>query len=130
MFSLCVKDSFSAAHKLEDYHGKCEELHGHNFTVEALFTGDKMGKGGMVIDFKILKTYLKKVIEVLDHKYINDLTFFSDRAASSEYIAMYIFVELKKVISEAAISVSEVRVWESELAWASYREQNEAGFDG
>jgi 6-pyruvoyltetrahydropterin/6-carboxytetrahydropterin synthase len=122
MFTLCVKDSFSAAHRLEDYHGKCEELHGHNFTVEAIFTGEKPRKDGMVIDFKILKNYLKDIIEGLDHKYINELKFFNERATSSEFIAMYIFMELKKLSNEAPVSVSEVRVWESETAWASYSE--------
>jgi 6-pyruvoyltetrahydropterin/6-carboxytetrahydropterin synthase len=122
MFTLCVKDSFSAAHRLEDYHGKCEELHGHNFTVEAIFTGEKPRKDGMVVDFKILKNYLKDIIEGLDHKYINELKFFNERATSSEFIAMYIFMELKKLSNEAPVSVSEVRVWESETAWASYSE--------
>ena len=90
MFTLCIKDSFSAAHRLEDYHGKCEELHGHNFTVEALFTGEEVEKSGMVIDFKILKDYLGEVLASLDHKYLNDILFFQQRATSSEYIAMYI----------------------------------------
>ncbi|MGD9579036.1 MAG: 6-carboxytetrahydropterin synthase QueD [Syntrophorhabdus sp.] len=122
MFTLCVKDSFSAAHRLEDYHGKCEELHGHNFMVEALFDGEQLGTSGMVIDFKILKNYLKDILKNLDHVYINDIDFFKQRASSSEYIAMYIYHELKKMIDTGPVCLTEIKVWESETAWASYHE--------
>jgi 6-pyruvoyltetrahydropterin/6-carboxytetrahydropterin synthase len=122
MFTLCIKDSFSAAHRLEDYHGKCEELHGHNFTVEALFTGEEVEKSGMVIDFKILKDYLGEVLASLDHKYLNDILFFQQRATSSEYIAMYIYNNLRGTMQKKTVRLAEVRVWESDSAWASYRE--------
>ena len=122
MFTLCVKDSFSAAHRLENYHGKCEDLHGHNFTVEALFTGEKPEKSGMVIDFKILKGFLKDVLRKLDHTYINDIPFFNQKASSSEYIAMCIYGKLKKAIENGPVHLKEVKIWESETAWVSYHE--------
>jgi 6-pyruvoyltetrahydropterin/6-carboxytetrahydropterin synthase len=122
MFTLCVKDSFSAAHRLEDYHGKCEELHGHNFLVEALFEGKNLDTCGMAIDFKILKDYLKDILGGLDHKYINDVPFFKKRASSSEYLAMYVYGELKRKVGNGPVRLTEVRVWESETAWASYHE--------
>jgi 6-pyruvoyltetrahydropterin/6-carboxytetrahydropterin synthase len=119
---LCVKDSFAAAHRLEEYHGKCEELHGHNFQVEALFSGKGPGPDGMVVDFKILKGYLTQTLDILDHKYINEIPFFSERASSSEYIAMFIYDKLKEVTKGSAVSVKEVRVWESDKAGAAYYE--------
>jgi 6-pyruvoyltetrahydropterin/6-carboxytetrahydropterin synthase len=122
MFTLCIKDSFSAAHRLEEYHGKCEELHGHNFTVEAFFSGKEVDKSGMVIDFKILKDYLGKVLASLDHKYLNDILFFQQRASSSEYIAMYIYNKLRETMKKETVKLAEVRVWESDSAWASYHE--------
>jgi 6-pyruvoyltetrahydropterin/6-carboxytetrahydropterin synthase len=122
MFTLCVKDSFAAAHRIEDYNGKCEDLHGHNFLVEVLFAGEKLGKGGMLVDFAILKNYLKDVLDSLDHKYINDLPFFKERASSSEYLAIYIFNGMKKLIEGIGVTVKEVKVWESEKAYAGYNE--------
>jgi 6-pyruvoyltetrahydropterin/6-carboxytetrahydropterin synthase len=122
MFTLCVKDSFAAAHRLEEYHGKCEELHGHNFGVEAYFSGSELNREGMVIDFKILKDLLKQVLDMLDHKYLNEMPFFQERASSSEYIAMFIFGQLKGLLKEKGVSVREVRVWESERAGVSYGE--------
>jgi 6-pyruvoyltetrahydropterin/6-carboxytetrahydropterin synthase len=122
MFTLCVRDTFAAAHRLNSYHGKCEELHGHNFKVEALFRGETIGSEGMLVDFAVLKGHLKDVLSELDHKYINDIPFFKERASSSEYLALYLYEALKEKVTEAgvAVAVYEVRVWESENAYAAY----------
>ncbi|HVN22374.1 MAG TPA: 6-carboxytetrahydropterin synthase QueD [Syntrophorhabdales bacterium] len=121
MFTLCVKESFAAAHRLESYHGKCENLHGHNFKVEALFEGEHLSEEGMLVDFAILKTHLNTILAELDHKYINEIPFFQERGSSSEYIALYIHERLRTLLNEKGVSVKEVRVWESEKVYAAYR---------
>jgi 6-pyruvoyltetrahydropterin/6-carboxytetrahydropterin synthase len=120
MFTLSVKDSFSAAHRLEQQGGKCEDLHGHNFGVEVLVCGEKLDANGMIIDFGVLKGYLREVLSVLDHNYLNENPFFLAHASSSEYIAMYVFGEMKKRIKESGVSLRDVKVWESENACATY----------
>ncbi|OPY73496.1 MAG: 6-carboxy-5,6,7,8-tetrahydropterin synthase [Syntrophorhabdus sp. PtaU1.Bin002] len=122
VFTLCVKDSFSAAHRLTGYHGKCEELHGHNFQVEVFVKGQQPEDGGMVIDFAVLKRRLRKVLDALDHKFINEIPFFRERASSSEYVAVYVFRELKKLMTETTVFLTEVRIWESDTAWVAYGE--------
>jgi 6-pyruvoyltetrahydropterin/6-carboxytetrahydropterin synthase len=121
MFALAVRDSFAAAHRLESYQGKCEALHGHNFTVEAIFEGEKLDKDGMLVDFAILKRRLKEVLSELDHTYLNEIPFFRDRASSSEYIAMFIHERLTELPREQGARLSEVRVWESASSYAAYR---------
>lgn len=120
MFTLFVRDSFAAAHRLEMYHGKCEALHGHNFKVEALFQGDNVGPEGMLVDFAVLKEHLRGILADLDHKYINEIPFFKERASSSEYLALYIYDRLRELVAEEGVTVREVRVWESENAYAAY----------
>jgi 6-pyruvoyltetrahydropterin/6-carboxytetrahydropterin synthase len=120
MFTLFVTDTFAAAHRLEQYHGKCEALHGHNFKVEALFEGEKIGKEGMLLDFAILKGHLREILADLDHKYINEILFFKERASSSEYLALYIYDRLKDMLLEEDAAVKEVRVWESDNTYAAY----------
>jgi 6-pyruvoyltetrahydropterin/6-carboxytetrahydropterin synthase len=120
MFTLYVKDSFAAAHKLVGYEGKCEELHGHNFVIEALFAGEKLGDDGLLVDFKILKDYLKKILDDLDHKYLNEIPFFIERASSAEYIALYIFGEMENQMKGRVAILKEIRVWESDKAYAAY----------
>lgn len=121
MFTLCVQDSFAAAHRLEAYHGKCENLHGHNFRVEAFFEGEQLNEEGMLVDFAILKGYVQEAVAELDHKYINEIPFFQERASSSEYIALYLYDRLRALLSEKGVSVREVRVWESDKVYAAFR---------
>lgn len=120
MFTLFVRETFAAAHRLELYHGKCEALHGHNFRVEVLIEGEKLGKEGMLLDFAVIKAHLRGIVADLDHKYINEIPFFSERASSSEYMALYIYDRLKELLLCENVAVKEVRVWESDNAYAAY----------
>ena len=51
MFLLNVKASYDSAHFLRNYKGKCENLHGHHYVVEAGLAFDDVGEGGMAFDF-------------------------------------------------------------------------------
>lgn len=85
-----MKADFAAAHFLRDYHGKCENLHGHNYKVYAHVQGSSLDEGGMLLDFTELKKALKAVCEKLDHRNLNDIVFF-DQNPSAERIAVYIY---------------------------------------
>lgn len=85
-----MKADFAAAHFLRDYHGKCENLHGHNYKVYAHVQGSSLDEGGMLLDFTELKKALKAVCEKLDHRNLNDIGFF-DQNPSAERIAVYIY---------------------------------------
>ena len=72
MFETRVEADFAAAHFLQDYHGKCENLHGHNYKVFAHARGEELDEGGMLLDFTILKGKLREVCKKLDHTNLND----------------------------------------------------------
>ncbi|KKK93030.1 hypothetical protein LCGC14_2696970 [marine sediment metagenome] len=72
MYELVIQKSFAGAHKLRDYDGECEKLHGHNWKVEVTFRSEKLNRSGMVIDFKIVKKKLEEILSHLDHSYLND----------------------------------------------------------
>ena len=122
MYFLKIVDYFAAAHNLINYKGKCEELHGHNWKVEVIVKGNKLDNAGMLIDFKILKKYLKEVLDNLDHKYINELSEFKDLSPSSEHIAKFIFEKMKEKLNDSDAEIFEVRCWESINSCAIYRE--------
>lgn len=90
MFEVRVEADFSAAHFLQDYNGKCENLHGHNYKVYAHVRGNVLNEGGMLLDFSKLKTVLRKCCKTLDHTNLNDISFFNQNP-SAEKIALYIF---------------------------------------
>jgi 6-pyruvoyltetrahydropterin/6-carboxytetrahydropterin synthase len=120
MYEITILSHFSGAHRLRYLHGKCEELHGHNWKIEVSVVSDRLNKEGLVIDFQILKQRAEKVIEPLDHSYLNDLPYFSKKEPSSENIAKYIFDKMKKELKAYRVTLKKVTAWESETACASY----------
>lgn len=123
MYRIGVWDHFSSAHYLRNYQGKCEHLHGHNWKVEVILSGDTVDDAGMILDFGILKGHLKEILSTLDHKCLNDdVDFFKNLSPSSEHIARYIFSELKSRLSNKPVKVVEVKVFESENSYAIYFE--------
>jgi 6-pyruvoyltetrahydropterin/6-carboxytetrahydropterin synthase len=118
MFELKVESTFSAAHHLLNYDGECENQHGHNWKIEAFFRGEKLNESNLLIDFKILKKNLNKILDLLDHTDINELEYFKNNSPSSEAIAKFIYEKLKADIPE----LFKISVWETAHACASYFE--------
>lgn len=122
MYELKVISQFAAAHHLRGYEGDCERLHGHNWKVEVCVIGEKLGSNGLVIDFKVVKEATKKVLDKLDHEFLNELEPFKTLNPSSENIARYIFKSLTKDLNSEDVTVSKVTTWESDYACATYME--------
>ena len=121
MYSVSVLDSFSSAHFLRGYKGKCENLHGHNWKVSLSIQSKRLDKRGMVLDFKDLKVMLNEITSDLDHCCLNDHTFFKKVNPTSENIAAYIYKCVKNKIKEKNISGIEVSVWETDTSCATYK---------
>ena len=122
MYHLTIHTHFAAAHNLINYQGDCENLHGHNWKVEVTVSAENLDKAGLAIDFKILKKETNRVLDRLDHKYLNDLAPFKELSPSSEHISRYLFEELSKVLNNENVTVEKITVWESDYACASYTE--------
>lgn len=120
MYHLTIHTYFAAAHNLINYQGDCENLHGHNWKVEVTVAARELDKAGLAIDFKILKGETRKLLETLDHKYLNELEPFRVESPSSENIARYLFFALGKILDSTNVTVEKVNVWESDYACASY----------
>ena len=122
MFKLKISSSFSSAHSLRHYQGKCESLHGHNWKVEVIVASNVLDKSGMVIDFGLLKKYLKEILNGLDHKHLNEIEYFKTANPSSEEIARYIFNEFKRHIITDGAKVDSVCIYETDTSCAIYSE--------
>jgi 6-pyruvoyltetrahydropterin/6-carboxytetrahydropterin synthase len=122
MYEVAIEASFSAAHFLRNYRGKCENLHGHNWKVEVTVDSDGLDEIGMLIDFKVLKEKTRIVIDQLDHCHLNELPAFTQLNPSSENIAYYLFTQLKKELEGERVRLRKVTVWESEESKATYYE--------
>ena len=60
------KIRFSSAHVIPEYE-KCGRLHGHTYAIHAKIFGEPDDKG-IILDFKLVKEILNKIILKLDHK--------------------------------------------------------------
>ena len=120
MFEVKIKSDFSAAHRLKDYNGECENFHGHNWKVQLTIAREKLDVDGMVIDFKILIDHLENFLKNLDHKCLNDLEYFEKLNPTSEHVAFVIYNNLSPIIDTPKIKLSKVEVWESDNSSACF----------
>jgi 6-pyruvoyltetrahydropterin/6-carboxytetrahydropterin synthase len=120
MYQVSIETHFSAAHRLRNYKGLCENLHGHNWKVEASVCSEKLDNAGMVIDFNILKQKTKAIVDVLDHQYLNENDPFKETNPSSENVAAYIFSRLSIALKDDPVKLISVSVWESDKSKATF----------
>jgi 6-pyruvoyltetrahydropterin/6-carboxytetrahydropterin synthase len=122
MYELTVETSFSAAHQLRGYKGKCENMHGHNWKVQINVMAEKLNEIDIAMDFNDLKKTANEVVSPLDHAFLNDIFPFTEKNPSSENVAKWIYDCIKKKINTDNLRVAAVTVWESDSASASYYE--------
>ena len=120
MYQLFVEEHFDAAHYLRDYHGKCENLHGHRFKVIARLEASTLGEAGLAYDFAQLKRHLREILGRFDHSCLNDSVPFDKIAPSCENIAATIYGELQPCIPESLVKLACIEVWESPASGVAY----------
>ena len=123
LWRLTVRSEFAAAHALRHYKGKCEAIHGHNFSVEAVVEGEKLTPNTeLLVDFADLKRDLAEVLTVLDHKDLSLVPPFDTMNPSSENLARYIYKELEARVREHGVTMHAVTVSERGPQSATYME--------
>lgn len=126
MFELIISLDFEAAHHIREYPGKCQRLHGHNWRVEVCVQGEQLDSLGMLIDFHDLKAEVRQVLMLLDHQYLNELSWFREVNPTAENLARFIYDEL--VIRERfqqGVAISYVQIWESAHSSVRYFSRDE-----
>jgi len=113
MYELIIETHFGAAHRLRDYEGECENLHGHNWHVTVKVTGEELNELGMLMDFRDLKEMLNNALDRLDHKYLNEIEPFDRINPTTENLAEYVGEQLSRQLP-AGVGVSSVTCWESD----------------
>lgn len=85
--------TFDAAHHLDNYHGKCERMHGHTYRLQVTVKGE-IQNNGMVVDFVLLKKVVNRyVISKLDHQLLNEVV----KNPSTERLVIWIWKQLNKI---------------------------------
>ena len=118
MYRVNVRRHFESAHALRGYHGKCENTHGHRYEVVVALEASELDRLGLAIDFREVKRHLDAILERFDHRYLNEIPPFNEINPSAENIARVIYKAMAESLGD--VTLSQVQVWESPDAWATY----------
>jgi len=94
---------------------KCRALHGHTFTVRISATGEVNPQTGLFYDHAIIAQEARPVIDLLDHKYLNEIPGLENPTV--ENLCRWIWVKLEKKLP----GLSEITIYETPRAWCTYR---------
>jgi 6-pyruvoyltetrahydropterin/6-carboxytetrahydropterin synthase len=124
MYRAGIRDTFRAIHSLEGDFGDENQPHAHTYVVEWICATDGLDSNGFSVDIALMETALRNELESIEGKNVNSLPFFEARQSSVENLARFLYEkvagELKKSSSTDAIKGIEIKIWESDSAWASY----------
>ncbi|MHB1444321.1 MAG: 6-carboxytetrahydropterin synthase QueD [Acidimicrobiales bacterium] len=98
---------FEAAHLLPnvpDGH-KCRRLHGHSYRIEIHVSGEVEETTGMVMDFADVAAAVEPVVELLDHRYLNEIDGLDN--PTSENLARWLWARLASRLPLSRIVVRE-----------------------
>lgn len=132
MLYITRREHFSSSHTLnnrllsieenEQLFGKCNSFHGHNYYLEITIQGEVDPKSGYVMDLKKLKDILhEKIIDKVDHKFLNDVDLFKDINPTTENMAIVFWEELKDVLNGERYSLYSVKIYETEKNSVVYK---------
>ena len=121
MYHLSIIRDFIAQHYLigGDW-GAENEPHSHHYRAEVQLAGDALDEHGYLVDIVVLEAALDRLIARYRDHLLNELPEFAGLNPSLEHFARIFACALAKEISAPNLSHLTVRLWENELAWASY----------
>ena len=128
MFSLTVCDHIMIAHSLRGAEfGPAQRLHGATFAIEAEFRAPQIDTLQLVVDIGLAKTELRRVLDTMDYRNLDDLPALQGINTTTEYMAFHLHGLLAAACRDGrlgdggrAVSSLKVLLRESPDAWAAY----------
>ena len=132
MYQVSKSVSFCYGHRLLNYKGKCQHLHGHNARAVITLESDVLDERGMVEDFSEVKRLVWSWLdEEIDHTLLlhrddpvlsvlqnaGERVRVTDENPTAEVIARMIY----EFVADKGYPVTGVTLWETETSFASYR---------
>lgn len=114
---------FGAAHRLPNHKGACQNLHGHNWTLEVGVTGTVDIETGMIADFKQLKDLVNDhIISHLDHQYINETGLIGVcENPTAENMILWMIKVLTDHLQKTGCELALIKLWETSGSYAEWR---------
>jgi 6-pyruvoyltetrahydropterin/6-carboxytetrahydropterin synthase len=126
MFATGVRRKLTARHFLNGDFGDESVPHSHPYEVELICRSPTLDDNGFSTDIAAMESVLEQTLQEIDDVLLNDLPFFESRQASLENLCIYLVASLRAALGRRGAEpreLMEIRIWESESAWASYLEE-------
>lgn len=124
MYTLALSRSFEARHYLVGGDWGAENApHAHAYRVEVRLATAALDRHGYIVDLEELEALLERIVTRYRDRLLNDLPEFEGRNPSIEHFSRCFFEHLAEGLGRGRFAEMEVRLWETEEAWASYRER-------
>ena len=122
MYTLAVQRDFVAQHFLigGDW-GPENEWHSHHYRLELQLEGDSLNRHGYLVDIVEVEAALDEMVAYYRDKTLNDLDEFEGLNPSIEHFTRILARRLAERVEAPNLTALVVRIWENEIAWASYR---------
>ena len=128
MYSLTVADHIMIAHAFRGAaFGPAQRVHGATFVVEAEFRAPALDDLGILFDIGLARSELRRVLDALDYRNLDELPDFAGRNTTTEVLAHHIWTKLVDTCRAGAlgeggrrVAAVKVTLRESPLAWAAF----------
>lgn len=127
MYRTGVSRDFQARHFLKGDYGEESTAHSHPYRVEVICEVSELGPQGFSVNIAVLESVFERELGAIEDHLLNDLPFFLNRQTSLENLALYLHGRMSEGLSseleegELHPGLLEIRIRESQSAWASYR---------
>jgi 6-pyruvoyltetrahydropterin/6-carboxytetrahydropterin synthase len=124
MYQLCLQRAFEARHYLigGDW-GAENEVHAHSYRLEWILEGAQLDAHGYLVDLVQVEAHLETVLSRYRGRVLNEDPEFSGINPSLEHFCRILAQQLAARLADTALHAHTVRLWESEAAWASWRQE-------
>lgn len=124
MYFLAVRRDFVAQHYLVGGDWGAENLrHSHHYQVEVELSGRQLDEHGYLVDIVDLETHLDALTGYFRDRTLNELAEFSGLNPSIEHFSRIFCKALKARIQAPNLAALQVKLWETGIAWAAFREE-------
>lgn len=122
MYTVAVTRDFVAQHYLigGDW-GAENQRHSHHYRLELQLEGAELDQHGYLVDIVDIENNLDALVASYRDRTLNDLPEFAGLNPSIEHFSRICCTTLAAATQAANLAVITVKLWENEIAWASYR---------
>ena len=94
--------------------GPDSKIHGHNYTLEVMVTGEIKEETGFLVDLG----HLKKIVKFIENKSDIEIFWFKNRQPSTENLVIFIWNEIQSRLTD--VKLHRIRLHETPTIFTDY----------